>query len=80
VFERLHTRSEYPGTGIGLALCRKIAERHGGTVSAQSAPGEGARFEVTLRLHQLEEVLPAGGAHEPEELEPVVAEEPYVTA
>jgi signal transduction histidine kinase len=50
VFERLHGRGEYPGTGIGLALCRKIAERHGGTVIAEGEAGAGARFTVTLPL------------------------------
>lgn len=48
VFQRLHGRSAYEGTGIGLAICRKIAERHAGTITAEGAPGAGARFTVTL--------------------------------
>jgi signal transduction histidine kinase len=51
VFERLHGRTEYSGTGIGLALCRKIADRHAGSIIADSEPGHGATFTVTLPLH-----------------------------
>ncbi|MDB6171798.1 MAG: Multi-sensor signal transduction histidine kinase [Chthoniobacteraceae bacterium] len=52
VFQRLHSRSEYEGTGIGLAVCRKITDRHGGTIVAKSTEGHGATFIVTLPLRQ----------------------------
>ncbi len=48
VFQRLHGRGEYEGTGIGLAICRKIVERHGGTITARGVPGVGAEFTIDL--------------------------------
>jgi PAS domain S-box-containing protein len=53
VFQRLHGREEYEGTGIGLAVCRRIVEWHGGSITAHSQPQQGATFIVTLPIKQL---------------------------
>lgn len=54
IFQRLHARDQYEGSGIGLAICRKIVERHQGEISAASVPGEGTVFTILLPMEQRE--------------------------
>jgi len=59
VFQRLHGKSEFEGTGIGLAICKKIVERHDGRIHARSKPGEGAQFIVELPVRRKPDSSPA---------------------
>jgi light-regulated signal transduction histidine kinase (bacteriophytochrome) len=57
VFHRLHTRSEYPGNGIGLAICKKVIERNGGKIWIEPSAGQGSTFKFTLPFHLVAEKL-----------------------
>ncbi|RYY98255.1 MAG: hypothetical protein EOO11_08600, partial [Chitinophagaceae bacterium] len=61
IFQRLHSREKYDGTGIGLAITKKIVDRHNGLITAHSRENEGSSFVIVLPLHQVHREQNSGG-------------------
>jgi PAS domain S-box-containing protein len=74
VFQRLHGRNEYEGTGVGLAVCRRITDRHHGTITAKGQLGKGATFIITLPVHH--EPTPATDTSDTSYLKPAASPSP----